>query len=186
MKRRLLATFLSLCLLVGLLPTVALAAEDGTKDNPWDLSVENNGSVTAYLTQDESTGYTLHIEGNGAIAPEKRYEEYGNKKSQITKIEIGAGITSIGKGAFWECTQAEEIIFDSGSQLEEIGMNAFHSNSSLKSITFPESLSTIGNAAFYGCSALESVNFLNPDNMKVIGNSAFAACTSLKYFNNPE
>lgn len=30
MKRRLLATFLSLCLLVGLLPTVALAADEET------------------------------------------------------------------------------------------------------------------------------------------------------------
>ena len=34
MKRRLLATFLSLCLLVGLLPTVALATDEGTVDEP--------------------------------------------------------------------------------------------------------------------------------------------------------
>ena len=84
MKRRILATFLSLCLLVGLLPTAALAVNepqeepavqsvpsvdntsgsttellsgDGTKSNPWDISADGDGNnVTAYLEQNNEDG----------------------------------------------------------------------------------------------------------------------------------
>lgn len=90
MKKRLLASLMALCLLVGLFPTAAVAAwsgdasGNGTKEKPWDISAEDGSSkVTAYLTSNEeieatygdvvslsvspATTYTLHIEGTGAM-----------------------------------------------------------------------------------------------------------------------
>ena len=68
MKKRLLASFLSLVLILGLLPTAALAtdATSGTCG-----ATGNESSVTWKLVQN-STGsdpatYTLYIEGTGAM-----------------------------------------------------------------------------------------------------------------------
>ena len=58
MKKRLLAGLMAMCLVLTLLPASALAAGpegDGTKENPWDVSVEGAGNkVTAYLVPGES------------------------------------------------------------------------------------------------------------------------------------
>ena len=48
-------------------------AEEGTQENPWDISAEGEGNnITAYLEKnngDESTPtYTLVISGSGAMA----------------------------------------------------------------------------------------------------------------------
>ena len=107
MKKRLLASFLSLVLILGLLPTAALAtdATSGTCG-----ATGNESSVTWKLVQN-STGsdpatYTLYIEGTGAmqsyaanansgtLAPWKDYY------ARITRVEIGEGVTSIGSNAF--------------------------------------------------------------------------------------
>ena len=130
MKKRLLASLMSLCLIVGLLPTTAWAAGDGdsssggTKDNPWDVSAEGeNNSVTAYLTTNEmveatygdvitlpsvpSETYTLHIEGSGEMqdfvattAVEGEHVPWAGQKEQITNVIIENGITHIGVRRF--------------------------------------------------------------------------------------
>lgn len=57
-----------------------------------------------------------------------------------------------------------------------IGNDAFV-NSSLTSITIPNSVTTIGNSAFWGCTGLTSITI--PNSVTSIGNGAFSDCYGL-------
>ena len=56
--------------------------------------------------------------------------------------------------------------------------NAFKNNTTLKSISMPNSIQEIGSYAFAGCTALESVSI--PTSVKSIFSYTFSGCTSLK------
>lgn len=66
----------------------------------------------------------------------------------------------------------------SGVPVTAIASFAFHGNSSLTSITFPESVTSIGDYAFAFCSALQSVTFAG-DGSVDIHPGAFRDCTAL-------
>ena len=154
------------------------SAEDGTSNVKWKL-IQNNEDL-------DNPTYTLTISGRGAMKDEYRpYDDDNSRKKKITKIIIGNGITTIGQGAFWDCSGVEEIEFEKGSSLKEIKKNGFHSNINLKKIILPASLEIIGIAAFYNGANLNSVEFENPDNLKEIGGQGFGACKNLFYINNP-
>ena len=251
MKRRLLATFLSLCLLVGLLPTVALAEEspasetqgesseqqatatdsthvsttdilsgnstDGTmsgtcgateQDNVrWTL---NKNGETVTIDGEPKDAYTLTISGTGAMA-DISYNwtnvdtaPWAQFRSQITRIVIDKGITSIGKYAFIK-TSIRDLDLSVCSSLTCISERAFSNiGTDFVSVTFPESLEEIGEAAFSGagftevdltkckilrtlgdeafghCSNLKSVNILECESLREIGKSCFYSCKKLE------
>ena len=58
-----------------------------------------------------------------------------------------------------------------------IGDNVFKNNSSITSITIPNSVTSIGSDAFRGCSGLTSIEI--PNNVTSIGNYAFYDCSGL-------
>ena len=105
MKKGLVATLMSLCLLVGLLPISAFAVDEtssdqsletnaapqsawvgdergeGTEEDPWDISYDGSGNdVDAYLVQNNADGdnptYTCYITGTGKAA--SYYIDYNN------------------------------------------------------------------------------------------------------------
>ena len=251
MKRRLLATFLSLCLLVGLLPTVALAEEspasetqgesseqqatatdsthvsttdilsgnstDGTmsgtcgateQDNVrWTL---NKNGETVTIDGEPKDAYTLTISGTGAMADisynwtDVDTAPWAQFRSQITRIVIDEGITSIGKYAFIK-TSIRDLDLSVCSSLTCISERAFSNiGTDFVSVTFPESLEEIGEAAFSGagftevdltkckilhtlgdeafgyCSNLKSVNILECESLREIGRSCFYSCKKLE------
>ena len=154
------------------------SAEDGKSNVKWELIQNNDDS--------NNPKYTLTISGYGAMKDEYRpYDDANSRKKKITKIIIGNGVTTIGKGAFWDCSGVKEVVFEKGSSLKEIKKNGFHSNINLKEIVLPASLEIIGISAFYNAANLESVEFENPDNLKEIGGQGFGACKKLVYINNP-
>ena len=171
MKQRILATFLSLCMLVGLLPTVALAEEspasetqgesseqqatatdsthvsttdilsgnstDGTmsgtcgateQDNVrWTL---NKNGETVTIDGEPKDAYTLTISGTGAMADisynwtDVDTAPWAQFRSQITRIVIDEGITSIGKYAFIK-TSIRDLDLSVCSSLTCISERAF-------------------------------------------------------------
>ena len=117
------------------------SAEDGKSNVKWELIQNNDDS--------NNPKYTLTISGYGAMKDEYRpYDDANSRKKKITKIIIGNGVTTIGKGAFWDCSGVKEVVFEKGSSLKEIKKNGFHSNINLKEIVLPASLEIIGISAF--------------------------------------
>ena len=90
-------------------------------------------------------------------------------------IVIPNSVTSIGRGAFYECSKLTSVTL--GNSISIIGDEAFYDCSSLTSIDIPNSITNIGDYAFYHCSGLTSVTI--PNNVTNIGRSAFISCFSL-------
>ncbi|MBP3308382.1 MAG: leucine-rich repeat protein [Clostridia bacterium] len=95
--------------------------------------------------------------------------------SSLASITIPNSVTSIGDGAFASCSSLTSVTI--GSSVTTIGSYAFGYCTSLTSITIPNSVTSIGEGAFYGCSALTSVTI--GSGVTTIGNSAFNGCYKL-------
>lgn len=121
----------------------------------------------------------------------------------VKHIEIGDGITSIGRYTFSECVNLESITIP--DSVTEIGDSAFQNCKTLTSINIPSSVTNIGRDAFALCSNLiQSENgvsyvdrwvigcdtsvtsvFLRSDTIG-IGNYAFIGCSSLTSLTIPD
>ena len=99
---------------------------------------------------------------------------------RITKIHIPASVTEIGQNAFEGVTTLTEITFGEGIQLSTIPA-CFAVNTSLASITLPDSVTTIGSTAF-AHTALKELRL--PYSVTKIESMAFAGCTQLAAVQN--
>ena len=120
-------------------------AETTTEPQVW---IEDN------LTWTLDADGTLTISGTGAMkdynAAENLSPAYMN--SDVKKVVIEDGVTSIGESAFYSCKSLTSItIPDSVTSIENY---AFANCSNLTSITIPKSVTSIRNDAFYGCNNL--------------------------------
>lgn len=88
---------------------------------------------------------TLIIAGNGAISDSASAmkQPWKNFKANITTVQIGSGITVIGKNAFAMFPKLENLQILENSALTEILMNAFMGTSKLKEVYLPNSLTKI-------------------------------------------
>ena len=84
-------------------------------------------------------------------------------------------MTSIGGGAFYECTGLTSVTIP--GSVTSIGDYAFSGCSSLTSVTIPNSVTSIGHNAFDGCSGLTSITI--GSGVKTIYEKAFANCPEL-------
>ena len=117
---------------------------------------------------------TLNISGTGAM---KDYNDDDNpspayKNSNVKKIVIEKGVTSVGESAFENCSSLTSVMIP--DSVISIGTSAFHSCNRLTSITLPDSVTSIGNFAFEWCSGLSSITLSN--NITSIGDFAFHGC----------
>lgn len=64
-----------------------------------------------------------------------------------------------------------------GIPVKEIEDHAFRYQTSLKSVTIPDSVTSIGDNAFKGCTGLTSITI--PDSVTSVGDNAFKGCTGL-------
>jgi hypothetical protein len=83
-------------------------------------------------------------------------------------------VSSIGELAFFETSVTSVTIPDS---VTSIGEFAFNSCSALTNITIPNTVTSIGYATFVGCGSLTSITI--PNSVISLGDVAFANCTSL-------
>ena len=103
------------------------------------------------ISVDENNTAFKSIDGNLYSKEGTILFQYAVGKTD-TEFVIPDNVTSIGYGAFGNCT-------------------------SLTSVTIPDSVTSIGSYAFYGCTNLTSITI--PDSVTSIGESAFAGCASL-------
>jgi hypothetical protein len=93
----------------------------------------------------------------------------------ITSITIPDSVTTIGSGAFANCTSLSGLIIP--ESVTSIGSYAFSSCTSLASVNIPDNVRTIGDHAFSECISLTSVTI--PDSVTTFSGSTFAGCASL-------
>ena len=124
--------------------------------------------------------------------------------TNISKIVLNDGITSIGDYAFYNCAIKD---FSIPNTVETIGKYAFYGCSSLQDMFIPnsvksiepytfyncnginklnisENVTSIGDHAFYGCSGID--NLIIPNQTERIGSYAFSNCKGLKKINIPD
>ncbi|HTV41663.1 MAG TPA: leucine-rich repeat domain-containing protein [Candidatus Sulfotelmatobacter sp.] len=87
----------------------------------------------------------------------------------------GYYVTSIGDYAFLENTSLTSVTIP--NSVTNIGDESFCSCTSLTNAILPDSIISIGEFAFAGCSSL--TNFMIPDSVTSIGTNAFEECSSL-------
>ncbi len=160
-----------------------------------------NGSNLKWTTSliSGSNNYKLTITGIGAMEDfSSTYVVPWNTDQghKISQIEIGAGVTSIGKYAFdgsicsnYASVTSLNVSIPEG--VTTIGDYAFNGQTKLYNIFFPKSIKKIGECAFKGCKYLDSVCFWGNntlDDQLSIGKYAFSGCkntmsiTFPKYF----
>ena len=154
---------------------ISASAETTTEPQVW---IEDN------LTWTLDADGTLTISGTGAM---KNYDYNDNpspvyNNSNVKKVVIEDGVTSIGNSAFNECISLTSITIP--DSVTSIGTYAFSGCRSLTSITIPDSVTSIGAYAFQSCSNLTSITI--PDSVTSIGASAFNSCSGLTSITIPD
>ena len=91
------------------------------------------------------------------------------------KTIIPNNVTSIGMGAFYECSSLTSITIP--NSVTSVGTAAFSGCTALTSITIPNSVTSVGTAAFFGCTALTSITI--PNSVTSVERNVFSRCTAL-------
>ena len=126
---------------------------------------------------------TWHLTDNGVltISGKGKMNDYSDNnrapwsKSDIKRIIIGDGITTIGVFAFYDCSALTSVTIP--NSVTTIGGRAFTGCSELTSVTIPNSVTTIGGYAFAGCRSLKILTF--GSGLQSIGREAFSNCTNI-------
>ena len=126
------------------------------------------------------TDIVIAQEYNGK--PVKEIGNYAFQNCSIVSVCIPEGLTSIGRGAFYRCTELKEIFIP--QSVTAIGDLAFYRCSSLYSITLPDGLTSIGRGAFFYCPELKEIYI--PQSVTTIGDLAFYRCSSLYSITLPD
>ncbi|MBQ9082613.1 MAG: leucine-rich repeat domain-containing protein, partial [Clostridia bacterium] len=133
----------------------------------------------------------LKVDGEGVM---KDYTSNGiypawviqNDATAITSLEIGAGITEIGRFGFYKNAYLRTITFAENSSLKYIGWAAFGHNWRLTGVTIPASVEKLEDYAFYECGAMTYIDFEEGSKLKYIGYTAFQHAMALETIYIPE
>ncbi len=97
--------------------------------------------------------------------------------TDLVLVDIPDETKTIGKYAFAGCSNLTDVVMSVNSYITSIGIGAFRDCTSLTFIELPGSVTSIDSYIFAGCTALESVWL--PDGITSIPQGAFDGCTNL-------
>ena len=135
--------------------------------------------------------YTVTAIGDKVFNGSNFNTAYRTKMLGVKKIIVPKTVQTIGKQAFWITTGKENqyggstcsldsLVFADGSQLREIGEQAFN----LNEVDLPEGLTVIGSRVFYNCTRLVRIGI--PSTVDSIAPQAFNGTSYLKEVTLPE
>ena len=104
------------------------------------------------------------------------------RESDIEKISLPSGVTSIDDYAFYGCGNLVSVDFFDG--VTYIGKYAFYNCSNLLDIKIPHGVTNIYNYAFRYCASLKSIDI--PDSVTSIGYGSFEYCKGITSIEIPE
>ena len=107
----------------------------------------------------------------------KVIEEYAfANASQLEKVTVPEGVTTISNAAFFQCYSLKEVSFPESVTL--VGPSLFAYCEKLESVILPPHITKIQMATFFDCKALRSITI--PAEVTFIDLAAFYLCDSLK------
>lgn len=191
MRKRILSVFMTLVMLLSLMPVMAKAETNGQCGDNLTWTLDDNGTLTISGTGDmwnwESTSSPWYgktnirnIKISNGVTGIGSYAFEGC--SSLTGISLPEGLMSIGEGVFKHCSGLINVGLPEG--LTSIEGDAFRYCSSLASISLPESLTSVGHDAFRYCSSLTDISL--PEGLTNIGSGAFAYCSGLTNISLPK
>ena len=134
----------------------------------------------SYTYQGKTLYYTYYGSGVQVVNPMNGdYYSYVSGDVIIPEsVENGGSqyaVIAIGENAFHSCTSLDSITIPDGVMV--IGGSAFHGCTGLANISIPDGITTISDGTFYQCTGLASV--IIPAGVTSIGSSAFFGCEGL-------
>lgn len=134
--------------------------------------------VVAHFNDDYSSAVITKNgdDSNGRMKSFKaRTSPFSLNNETLSTVIVKEGVTSIGKSAFYECSNLSKVQLPDGLQI--IYSNAFYSCKSLENIYLSDDITKIEEYAFYNCESLTSVKL--PSNLKRIEAGTFSNCAKL-------
>jgi hypothetical protein len=140
-----------------------------------------NGSAGYTLRQNSTKYVSLDLSGSTftTIGTGAFYD-----CTSLVSVTIPNTVTAIDDGAFNGCSGLTGVII--GNNVKTIGYQAFYNCTSLASVTIPNSVTSIGSYAFNSCNKLESLTFTPTSQVTSIGSNAFYNCANLKSITIPD
>lgn len=176
MKKRVIAVFMSLCLLIGILGGLEIektAQAQTSADGLWEVSISDgaatitkyNGDAEEVIVPDAIDGVPVRHIGDSAFKGLKSLE----------RISFPDDVTSMGTYALADCTSLTTVKLP--KKLSVLTCDMFLKCTSLTEIIWPENLTEIEASCFYLCSGLTGISI--PDSVTKIGFDNFVGCSSL-------
>ena len=131
----------------------------------------------------DSAYYILYSNGRAAIRGTGATYDYEigdspfHENLDITALDVGEGITVLGKSLFEQCRSIKTVSLPSTLKTVEERCFFMYSIGGPTELFIPKNMSNIGEKAFV-CCAFESVTI--PENIRIVGNYAFNDCSRLK------
>lgn len=126
----------------------------------------SDGIIVKYSGKEKNIELPQGIHGIG----KKAFEG-----SEVTKVVVPSGVTSVEFAAFRDCTKLRSIVLP--DTLSKVGANAFENCVSLERIVIPHGVTNIGESAFERCTNLKNIQL--PDGLTVINTWTFYKCENL-------
>ena len=161
MKRRLLASLLTLVMMLSLLPTALAAEENGTDPVPVTSGEVCSGIDWAY----DKDSKTLTVSGDGDITLSDPYSGGNNPpwnafKTEIEHLVIGEGITGTASiKVFADMSALQTVQFP--DSLTKLATGTFATDTALSSVVLPKTIESIGSVVFSMCTGLTSLTIQN-------------------------
>ena len=118
----------------------------------------------------------VELDNNAIVSKVYNYESGSSIKdifgTQVKEYVLGEDVTSIGDGAFYDCTDL--ISVHMSDNVTSIGESAFRESWRLSSFRISANVTSIGDFAFYMCSGLTSITI--PKGITDINNRIFEGC----------
>lgn len=175
MKNKLFWILLTLSIICIFLPCAAMAATDGGEFNAESVDPNGNPYICEWIYDEESEA--LYVEGVGTL-PEipENASPWDVHKDSVETVVVEEGVKIIGKRGFANLTSLKNISFP--DSLEHITMRAFQFCTGLEEIEIPGNVISVGDQTFLGCSSLKTAIF--NDGIERLGCYLFGNCTSLE------
>ena len=187
MKKRLVATLLILCMVLGMLPGTVWAAE-ASPIEPEEFGEEVGETIDSPAPQNSTEGIPYAVTGGNIYYHQKYFhsQEIIGCDRSVTSVDIpssinGVAVAIIASSAFADCRSLTSVTIP--DSVSSIGGSAFSGCSGLKSVSIPNRVTSINHSAFKDCSSLPHVTI--PDSVTRIDNFAFSGCSDLKNVSIP-